>query len=264
MDHASRRRFLIALASIAVSPAAWAGGFEGVGVVLVHGKGGGTGPLQPLAAALKKQGALVSIPLMSWRSSYRTYDATLDELGVEVARLRQRGARKIVLAGHSMGANLSLGYSAARGGIAGVVALAPGHRPEYIASVSGDSPSACEGDGPRRPRTHDRDLHRFQPGANLPRQDDGGSLSELLRTGRSRRPRRPRERRQRPRPLGGGNGRSCGHERSSNTIRHENRPRGGSQIHSAGRQSPRSCNGSQASRQQRPRESSEVKKNGRG
>ena len=76
---------------------------------------------------------------MSWRSSYRTYDATLDELGVEVARLRQRGARKIVLAGHSMGANLSLGYSAARGGIAGVVALAPGHRPEYIASVSGDS-----------------------------------------------------------------------------------------------------------------------------
>lgn len=135
----SRRDLLGALSAVAISAPARAEGLAGVAVILVHGKGGGTGALQPLAGALERQGAMVSLPLMSWRTAYRTYGSSLDELGAEVARMRQRGARKIVLCGHSLGANVSLGYVAARGGVAGVAALAPGHRPEYVATISGDS-----------------------------------------------------------------------------------------------------------------------------
>ncbi len=112
---------------------------RGIGVVLVHGKGGGQGPLQPLADALMKQGAVIEMPRMSWTSGYRTYEQTVGEVAAAVARVRQRGARKVYLAGHSMGANVSLGYSAAGGEADGIIALAPGHRPDFIATRTGDS-----------------------------------------------------------------------------------------------------------------------------
>ncbi|OQW53693.1 alpha/beta hydrolase [Candidatus Raskinella chloraquaticus] len=112
---------------------------RGVGVVLIHGKGGGQGPLQPLAAALRREGAVVVMPRMSWSSGYRTYASTVNEVAVAVAQAERQGAQKVFLAGHSMGANISLGYVAAGGRAAGVVALAPGHRPLFIAGVSGDS-----------------------------------------------------------------------------------------------------------------------------
>lgn len=34
------------------------------GVILIPGKAGGQGPLQPLAAALRQEGAIVSLPRM--------------------------------------------------------------------------------------------------------------------------------------------------------------------------------------------------------
>lgn len=129
---------LAALIGVGFS-AAFAQDLRGVGVVLIHGKGGGQGPLQPLAQALKKQGAIVLMPGMSWRSGYRPYESTVGEVAAAVARIRQMGARKVYLAGHSMGANISMGYSAAGGDVDGIIALAPGHRPEFIATVTGDS-----------------------------------------------------------------------------------------------------------------------------
>lgn len=112
---------------------------RGAGVVLIHGKAGGQGPLQPLAQALKAKGAIVVMPRMSWVSGYRTYEETLGEIQAAVARLKAGGARRIVLAGHSLGANVSLGYAARVGGVDAVVALAPGHRPDFIASQTGSS-----------------------------------------------------------------------------------------------------------------------------
>jgi len=112
---------------------------KNTGVILIHGKAGGQGPLQPLAAALKKEGAIVSLPRMSWTSGYRTYDETLGEVQAAVQRARAAGASRIVLAGHSLGANIAMGYAARAGGIDAVVALAPGHRPDFIASQTGDS-----------------------------------------------------------------------------------------------------------------------------
>ncbi|RYE32476.1 MAG: alpha/beta fold hydrolase [Hyphomicrobiales bacterium] len=109
---------------------------KGTTVILIHGKGGGQGPLQPLAAALKAEGASVVLPRMSWVSGYRTYEQTLGE--VQAAVQRARGGR-VVLMGHSLGANISMGYAARVGGVAAVVALAPGHRPDFIASQTQDS-----------------------------------------------------------------------------------------------------------------------------
>jgi dienelactone hydrolase len=112
---------------------------RGAGVVLIHGKAGGQGPLQPLAQGLKARGATVVLPRMSWTSGYRTYDQTLGEVQAAVSRLKAGGASRIVLAGHSLGANISMGYAARVGGVDAVVALAPGHRPDFIASQTGES-----------------------------------------------------------------------------------------------------------------------------
>lgn len=139
----NRRRVLVPLLSVAVALGAMvpALAFElrGAGVVLIHGKAGGQGPLQPLAQGLKARGATVVLPRMSWTSGYRTYDQTLGEVQAAVSRLKAGGASRIVLAGHSLGANISMSYAARVGGVDAVVALAPGHRPDFIASQTGES-----------------------------------------------------------------------------------------------------------------------------
>lgn len=136
------------LVRVAVAAAVWclmmpgladAMELKNTGVILIHGKAGGQRPLQPLAAALKQEGAIVSLPRMSWVSAYRTYDETLGEVDAAVRRARAAGARQVVLAGHSLGANIAMGYAARTGGVAAVVALAPGHRPDFIATRTGDS-----------------------------------------------------------------------------------------------------------------------------
>lgn len=131
-----------ALAAVALGAAVLpASAFElrGTAVVLIHGKAGGQGPLQPLAQALKARGAVVALPRMSWTTGYRTYEQTLGEIQAVVSRLKAGGASRIVLAGHSLGANVSMGYAARIGGVDAVVALAPGHRPDFIAGQTGDS-----------------------------------------------------------------------------------------------------------------------------
>jgi pimeloyl-ACP methyl ester carboxylesterase len=129
----------IFIASVLFAFPAMAQDLKGVGVVLIHGKAGGQGPLQPLANALKKEGAIVLMPRMSWTSGYRPYGQVVQEVASAVARIRQMGARKVYLAGHSLGANISFGYGAAGGDVDGTIAMAPGHRPDFIETVAGDS-----------------------------------------------------------------------------------------------------------------------------
>jgi dienelactone hydrolase len=156
---------LLALCASALLPAAAARAqaLAGYGIVLMHGKGGMPGgALSRLAAALEAQGAQVTMPEMPW-SRTRRYDATraeaLAQIDGAVAQLRSSGARKIAVGGHSFGANAALAYGARPAGIVGIVALAPGHRPEapgvravtgpglakardMLASGQGDVPSA--------------------------------------------------------------------------------------------------------------------------
>jgi dienelactone hydrolase len=107
---------------------------DGVGVVLMHGKGGAPGDfIASTAQALQAAGAKVVMPQMPWARA-RMYDVTYEQAMAEidraVAQLKAQGASKIVVAGQSFGANASIGYAARRGGVAAVIALAPGHTPE--------------------------------------------------------------------------------------------------------------------------------------
>jgi pimeloyl-ACP methyl ester carboxylesterase len=105
----------------------------GLGAVITHGKWGSPDRLiDGLAAALEKEGVVVSSPEMPW-SRRRNYDRTVDDadsqIDAEIGKLKARGAKRIVLIGHSLGAAHALHY-AGRTAIDGIIAIAPGHRPE--------------------------------------------------------------------------------------------------------------------------------------
>jgi pimeloyl-ACP methyl ester carboxylesterase len=126
----------VALAAMTASGASLAqqGSLAGLGIVLIHGKGGTpTTGIEGLHVALKREGALVEAPEMPW-SARRIYDATFDdamkEIDAAADKLRKAGATKIAVVGHSLGANAAIGYGARRKNLRGVVALAPGHLPE--------------------------------------------------------------------------------------------------------------------------------------
>lgn len=103
------------------------------GVLLLHGKGSSPGHLARLAGALAGAGYVVATPELPW-SAGRGYDRTLEEaheeLDAAVAGLRARGVSRIVLLGHSMGANLALGFAVTHPGISALLMLAPGQTVE--------------------------------------------------------------------------------------------------------------------------------------
>lgn len=107
---------------------------ERIGVVLMHGKWGTPARfIDGLAQALRDKGMLVATPTMPWargRDYDADYGAALKQIGEEAARLKQQGATKIVIAGHSLGANAALGYAASGAEVDGIAAIAPGHTPE--------------------------------------------------------------------------------------------------------------------------------------
>lgn len=121
--------------------AAQGSGLTGFGIVLMHGKGGQPGGLiESLAGALQSEGAVVIMPKMAWSGSQGrpekydvTYDQALSQIDRAIEQLVAKGAKKIVVAGQSLGANAAIGYAARRGGgLAGVIALAAGHTPEQM------------------------------------------------------------------------------------------------------------------------------------
>lgn len=117
----------------------WLGGINAlaaqseIGVVVLHGKWGNpNGSVASFASAMERAGFLVVSPEMPW-SGRRLYDAGMDglvaEIGTAVTALRDKGATKICLAGHSMGAAGAV-YYASRTKVDCIIALAPGHNPE--------------------------------------------------------------------------------------------------------------------------------------
>jgi pimeloyl-ACP methyl ester carboxylesterase len=117
--------------------AASAAQLEGFGIVYLHGKAGWPGAFNGgILSSLRDEGALVATPEMPWSFHRRyaaTYDDAMTEIDAAVAGLKAKGARRIVVIGHSLGANAAIGYAARRANLAdlaGVVALSPGHLPE--------------------------------------------------------------------------------------------------------------------------------------
>lgn len=132
-----RRRTLFFAPMLMAVPAAVSAAGEDVGVVLMHGKWGTPDRfISTVELELKGAGVRVISKEMPW-SERRAYDATWDDamaqIDSEVASLKASGARRIVVGGHSMGANAALGYGARHPEVAGVIVLAAGHTPERAA-----------------------------------------------------------------------------------------------------------------------------------
>jgi pimeloyl-ACP methyl ester carboxylesterase len=106
-----------------------------IGVVLMHGKQSAPGEHTSLATAIRDAGFATDVPEMCW-SARRIYDRPyadcLREIDDAIGRLKRKGATAFVVTGHSLGANAALGYGATRQDLKGVIALAPGHRPEIL------------------------------------------------------------------------------------------------------------------------------------
>jgi pimeloyl-ACP methyl ester carboxylesterase len=122
------------VAVLTASSPVTAASLRGMGVVFLHGKGVWPGAFDGgIPAALEAEGAKVVSPEMPW-SLRRMYGATFDqamaEIDAAVATLKARGATRIVIIGHSLGANAAIGYAAQRHSVVAVVAIAPGHLPE--------------------------------------------------------------------------------------------------------------------------------------
>lgn len=123
----------------------WVFGAESdVGIILMHGKWARLpSHVTGLARVLEARGIKVAMPEMPW-SNNRQYDAdyprALAEIDTAVQSLRDMGAKRVIVAGHSFGANAAIAYAGAGKVVDGVMAIAPGHVPDlrgYQSKVAG-------------------------------------------------------------------------------------------------------------------------------
>jgi len=134
---------------------AWA---DGLGVVLMHGKQGfpDNPNISTLAQNIKAAGFLLEEPSMCWARGVIYNAAFLDCLAAvddAIARLKSRGATRIVVAGMSLGGAGALGYGARHDGLAGIVAIAPApppglaKRPEIAQAIEQAKALVAQGKG---------------------------------------------------------------------------------------------------------------------
>lgn len=100
-----------------------------IGIVVMHGKGGGPGGLvRRLAEGLESKGYKVANLEMPW-SGKRAYDTDIAgadrEVDSAIAKLRAAGAAKVFIAGHSQGGVFALHY-AVKHPLDGLILIAPG------------------------------------------------------------------------------------------------------------------------------------------
>ncbi len=86
-----------------------------------------------LARNLRSAGFMVSTPEMPWsqrRELDVSYEDALAEVESEARSLAGKGAKIIVIGGHSLGANGAIAYAASGRRVDAIFALGPGHVPE--------------------------------------------------------------------------------------------------------------------------------------
>ncbi len=132
-------RSLLVVIAVALTLAGWPGPAAALdpattGVVLMHGKWGDSSTVRPVAEALRHAGFLVDTPTMPWAGNRlydRGYDEAMAEIDAAAARLTARGARRIVIAGHSLGASAAFRYASLhRPGVVAAVLIAPAPNPD--------------------------------------------------------------------------------------------------------------------------------------
>ena len=159
---------------------------QGFGIVYLHGKASWPGAMNGgILSALRDEGALIATPEMPWSFHRRyaaTYDQAMAEIDAAVAELKAKGARRIVVIGHSLGANAAIGYAARRRGmteLAGIVALSPAHLPEVgdMRELCRRRGGACKKARRRGQRRRAADVSRYGPGHPSDRACDADRLS---------------------------------------------------------------------------------------
>ncbi|WP_374257278.1 alpha/beta fold hydrolase [Aquabacterium sp.] len=105
-----------------------------VGIVLMHGKWDRPPThIMALARQLEAEGFKVVTPTMPWAGT-REYDVAypqaLNEIDAAVQGLQAGGAKHVIVAGVSLGANAALAYAASGRPVDAVAALSPGHTPD--------------------------------------------------------------------------------------------------------------------------------------
>jgi pimeloyl-ACP methyl ester carboxylesterase len=129
-------RAILALTAVLCAPslAGASTDLHGLGVVYLHGKMSWPGAANGgILSSLEDEGALVAKPEMPWSLHRRyaaTYEQAMGEIDAAVAGLKANGATRIVIIGHSLGANAAFGYAARHNDLAGIVALSPAHLPD--------------------------------------------------------------------------------------------------------------------------------------
>lgn len=122
--------FILPIISISMPLTALAEiGSSKIGIVIMHGKGGSPKRnVAELAFSLEQQGFLVTNLEMPW-SGRRNYDVDVstaeNEVDAALNKLRDQGANKLFVAGHSQGGVFAL-YLGGRHAIQGIIAIAPG------------------------------------------------------------------------------------------------------------------------------------------
>ena len=162
----------------------------GMGVVFLHGKGVWPGAFDGgIPGALEAEGRQVVSPEMPW-SLRRMYGATFEqamtEIDAAVAGLKAKGATRIVVIGHSLGANAAIGYAArrSRGRRGGRDRARPpaGDRGNARPHPRRAGRGAADVCGRRAGQAH---LARHGAGHPDLRFGDAGGLSQHVRSGRA-------------------------------------------------------------------------------
>lgn len=122
---------------------------RGIAIVMLHGKGGKPGAPQysGFYKDLRKAGYTIIAPRMPYSRFDADYNQTIAVIDAAVAEAARRGNR-VVIAGHSMGATISLHYGGnhLRKEVVGIMPIALGHSPELsgkLMSVTGESVMAA-------------------------------------------------------------------------------------------------------------------------
>jgi dienelactone hydrolase len=163
-----RKIFNVILIALVMALPATVQAAEKTGVILMHGKWG-TGksksPVGVLGKALSKAGFIVEVPDMPWSKSRlfsKDHKQSMAEIDKLVAKLKSRGATKIVVGGHSIGANAAIAYGARRDGLTAILAMAPGHVPEgsdwkgkFATDVARARKLVAAGNGDKKDKFHD-------------------------------------------------------------------------------------------------------------
>jgi hypothetical protein len=103
-------------------------------IVVMHGKWGSASSLGFFSSRLTDlcDYKEIELPWSKNRLYDKPYPDAINEIHLQVNHFRSEGYKRVLLAGHSFGANAALAYLTIFDDVDGVILLAPGHTPKYM------------------------------------------------------------------------------------------------------------------------------------